>query len=129
MVHFVLRMIRSWFDFSLERGFEETSLPPAGERFPLPFTFKPHLSFRSACIAVSKALVNILCGTTLFAVCGTTAWLALEHIPNPALRVAALIPMVAVFLALLAFLLEGISSVFRAIFPWMVHKRESAAGS
>jgi hypothetical protein len=119
MLYFVRRTLRSWFDTIVTLNVAQKSTQHANERFPLPFTFKPRLSFGSACIAVSQALISIFSGSLLFGVCGATAWMALEHIANPVLRVAALIPMVAAFLALLALLMTGISMAFRAVFPWI----------
>jgi hypothetical protein len=89
------------------------------ERFPLPFTFKPRLSFGGACVALCQALISIFAGSLLFGVCGATAWMALEKIPDPLLRVVALIPMAAAFLALLALLMAGISLIFRTFSSWM----------
>jgi hypothetical protein len=119
MLSFVQRRFRSWFDTTVTSAVAQQIVQPGRERFPLPFTFKPRLSFGSACIAVSQALISIFSGSLLFGVCGATAWMALEHIGNPVLRVAALIPMVAAFLALLALLMTGISMLFRAVFPWI----------
>jgi len=117
MLSFIQRTICSWFDAVVMPGVEEAGVQPASERFDLPHTFKPRLRFGGACVAVSQGLISIIAGSTLFGVCGATAWMALERIPSLILRVAALIPMVAVFLALLALLIGGISTMFRAIFP------------
>jgi hypothetical protein len=115
MLSSVARTVRSWFDRSVTPGVAKISLHPLEERFPLPHTFKPQLNLRGALIAVSYRLTSIFAGCLLFGICGATAWMAMERIPNPLLRVAALIPMLATFLALLALLLTGISKFFRAI--------------
>jgi hypothetical protein len=75
------------------------------ERFAVPFMFQPVLSPSQAAVAALRTFLRIFLGSLLFGVWGAYALLLWTSILNPYLRVAAMIPMVALFLFLLGSLL------------------------
>ncbi len=72
------------------------------ERLAIPFQFHPQLSVSDAAAFALRALVRIFLGSLLFGVWGAYSLLVWTSVHNPYLRGAAMIPMFAVFLALLA---------------------------
>jgi hypothetical protein len=90
----------------------------AGQRsalgqFSVPFMFQPELTLSQAFIAALRAFLRIILGSILFGVWGAYALLVWTSIPNPVLRVAAMIPMIALFLALLCGLLIATTLLLR----------------
>jgi hypothetical protein len=89
-----------------------------GERSPLgqfavPFMFQPELTLSQAFTAALRAFLRIILGSILFGVWGAYALLMWTSIPNPVLRVVAMIPMIALFLALLCGLLIATTLLLR----------------
>ena len=72
------------------------------ERFAIPYKFTPRLSVSEAAIFALRALVRIFLGSILFGTWGAYSLLVWTSIPNAYVRGAAMIPMFALFLALLA---------------------------
>lgn len=71
------------------------------ERFAIPFMFQPALTVGQAAVAALRTFLRIFLGSLLFGVWGAYALLAWTSIHNPFLRVAAMVPMIALFLVLL----------------------------
>jgi hypothetical protein len=101
--------------------FPEAVPPPAAvpgekspyETFAIPYLFQPALKPSQAAVAALRSFLRIFLGSLLFGVWGAYALLLWTSIPNPVLRVAAMIPMVALFLVLLGGLLVGTTLVLR----------------
>jgi hypothetical protein len=74
----------------------------AHERFALPYKFQPRLRVSDAVVFALRALLRIFLGSILFGAWGAYALLAWTRIPNVYLRTAAMVPMFALFLAMLA---------------------------
>ncbi len=89
----------------------------AYERFAIPYTFKPQLSLAEAIIAVGIAFLRIFLGSMLFAIWGTYSLVAWNSIRGSFWRVAALVPMVALFVLALGLLMLGISALVRSCSP------------
>jgi hypothetical protein len=85
------------------------------ERFALPYTFKPRLSLADACVAATTAFLRIFLGCLLFAVCGTYALFAWSTIHSLFLRLAAVLALTLVFLALFTILMLAASAVRRIV--------------
>jgi hypothetical protein len=90
----------------------------AGEKSPLgqfsvPFMFQPELTLSQAFTAALRAFLRIILGSILFGVWGAYALLVWTSISNPVLRVAAMIPMIALFLVLLCGLLIATTLLLR----------------
>jgi hypothetical protein len=85
------------------------------EIFAVPHSFNPNLTLVEALVAVAIAFSRIFLGSLLFAVCGVGGWLTYAAIGNPWLRGLALLPIVLLFLATLALLMIGISSLANRI--------------
>ena len=83
------------------------------ERFAVPFMFQPSLTPAQAAMAALRTLLRIFLGSLLFGVWGAYALLVWTSIHNPLLRVAAMIPMIALFLLLLRGVLSGTTLVLR----------------
>ncbi len=83
------------------------------ERFAIPHAFPPALSLPQAAVAALRTLLRIFLGSMLFGVWGAYALLLWTKIPNPFLRIAAMIPMIALFLVLLGGLLIGTTLLLR----------------
>jgi hypothetical protein len=83
------------------------------ERFAVPFMFQPRLTPAQALMAALRALLRIFLGSLLFGVWGAYALLMWTSIHNPFLRIAAMIPMIALFVALLCGLLIATTLVLR----------------
>jgi hypothetical protein len=85
------------------------------ERFEIPFTFKPHLSFVEALIATAGALLRIFLGSLLFAVWGTYSLVAWSAIRNPFWRVGTQLPLLVLFLLSFCLLMLAIAALVRTI--------------
>jgi hypothetical protein len=72
------------------------------ERFALPYKFTPQLRVSHAALLALRALLRIFLGSILFGAWGAYTLLVWTSILNPYLRSAAMVPMFALFLALLA---------------------------
>ena len=83
------------------------------EQFAVPFMFQPQLTPSQAFTAALRAFLRIILGSMLFGVWGGYALLMWVSIPNPILRVAAMIPMIVLFLALLCGLLIATTLILR----------------
>jgi hypothetical protein len=101
--------------------FPEAAVPPAVapgeknpyERFAIPYLFQPALRPSEAALAALRSFLRILLGSLLFGVWGAYALLVWSSIPNPYLRAAAMIPMIALFLILLGGVLIATTLVLR----------------
>jgi hypothetical protein len=83
------------------------------KHFAVPHQFQPELTVSQAAVAALRAFLRIFLGSILFGVWGAYALLLWVSIPNLFLRVMAMIPMIALFLALLGGLLVGTTLVLR----------------
>ena len=103
---------RTWFAAPVEG-------PPRPEyrRLPVPFTFKPELSFGAAMIGALGAFLRIFLGSILFGVYGWNSMVAWNGIRSPYWRLAAIPAMVVVFLLLMALLMAAISALVRRLTP------------
>jgi hypothetical protein len=96
-----------------------TSVTAAGaerspiERFAVPFMFQPALTVAQAAVAALRTFLRIFLGSLLFGVWGAYAMLAWTSIHSPFLRVAAMIPMIALFLVLLCGLFMATTLMLR----------------
>jgi hypothetical protein len=115
-------MISGWEKILNLRAIEQLIFPETGvpsgedsrhERLPIPYLFQPALSLSEAVVATLRTGLRIFLGSVLFGVWGAYALLLWTSIANPFLRVAAMIPMVAVFLALLCGLLIATALLLR----------------
>ena len=92
-----------------DRGVDRT----VGERFAIPYTFKPHLGFIQALIVIAGAFLRIVLGSLLFAFWGTYSLVAWASIGNYFWRVAVLMLLFLSFLLSLAVLMFAISAFTR----------------
>lgn len=87
------------------------------ERFAIPHSFKPELSFAEAVISAGGALLRIFLGSLLFAVWGTYTFLAWHAIPNVFLRGAALLGLISVFALSFTLLMLAIAALVKRLIP------------
>jgi|HubBroStandDraft_6_1064221.scaffolds.fasta_scaffold763859_2 hypothetical protein len=87
------------------------------DHFAIPHDFPPDLTLKEALVRVGGALVRILVGSLLFALWGVASALAWNTIPNPFLRVLALLPLLAVFLVAMTAVMLGVTAVVKKISP------------
>jgi hypothetical protein len=87
------------------------------ERFAIPYTFKPQLSFGEAIVGVAAAFLRIFLGSLLFAVWGTYSLEAWSWIRNYVWRVAVVLPLFVLFLLSFTMLMLGISALARMLSP------------
>jgi hypothetical protein len=85
------------------------------ERFAIPYTFKPQLSFSEALVATAGALLRILLGSLLFAIWGTYSLVAWTTIRDPFLRVGVQLPLFLLFLVSFSLLMLVIAALVRTI--------------
>jgi len=85
----------------------------AYERFAIPHLFQPTLTVAEAIRAALRTFLRIFLGSALFGFWGAYALLMWTSIHNPFLRVAAMVPMIALFLVLLCGLLIATTLVVR----------------
>jgi hypothetical protein len=83
------------------------------ERFAIPYQFQPTLSVAEAVRASLRTFLRIFLGSLLFGVWGAYALLLWTSVGNAFLRVAAMIPMIALFLVLLCGLLIATTLLVR----------------
>lgn len=105
-------MARALLFPTIDRGGEEEA-PSKHERFAIPFTFKPQLSFLEAVIATAGALLRIFLGSLLFAVWGTYSLVAWTRIHNLFLRVGVQLPLIFLFLLSFSLLMFAITALVR----------------
>jgi hypothetical protein len=87
----------------------------AYERFAIPYTFKPQLSFSEAVVAAAGAFLRVFCGCLLFAIWGSYSLFAWGTIRNPFWRLGIELPLFFCFvLAFLAVML-AIAALVRAV--------------
>jgi hypothetical protein len=87
------------------------------ERFAIPHTFKPSLSFADALVAVAGAFLRIFLGSLLFAVWGTYTMFAWSRIGNYFLKVLMAAPMILLFLLSFGLLMRAIAAMVRTLSP------------
>ncbi len=87
------------------------------ERFRIPYTFKPQLSFREALIATAGAFLRVFLGSLLFAVWGVYSLVIWTTIRSPFWRASVLLPLFVLFLLSIALLMLAISVLVRTISP------------
>lgn len=87
------------------------------ERFAIPYSFKPQLSFAQALVAAGGAFLRILLGSLLFAVWGTYTFLAWSTVRNVFQRIVVLLALFLLFVASAALLLLAISALVRSLWP------------
>jgi hypothetical protein len=85
------------------------------ERFAIPFTFKPQLSFAEALVSTAGALLRVLLGSLLFAVWGTYSLVAWAEIRNPFWRIGVQLPLFFLFLLSFSLLMLTIAALVRTI--------------
>jgi hypothetical protein len=83
--------------------------------FKLPHIFQPALTLNQALIATLRTLLRIFLGSILFGIWGAYSMLVWTSIPNLFWRVAAMIPMLALFLVLLGGLMIATTLVLRPL--------------
>ena len=83
------------------------------ERFAIPYTFKPLLSFGEAVFATVAAVLRVLLGSLLFALWGAWALSVWSSIHSAVWRPVVLLPLVLLFLGVLLLLMIAISAVVR----------------
>jgi hypothetical protein len=116
----LLEKLRELTAFPVERN----GVDPARssyERFAIPYSFKPQLSFAEAVVAASGALLRIFLGSFLFAVWGTYSFLAWSTIRSVFWRGMVLVVLIVLFAASMALLMLAISALVRMVWP---HRRE-----
>ena len=87
------------------------------ERFAIPFTFKPRLSFTEAVIATAGAFLRVFLGSLLFAVWGIYSLVVWTAIRNLFWRIGVLLPLFLLFLLSFALLMLAISALIKMICP------------
>src|SRR5271165_1893706 len=87
------------------------------DHFAIPHDFPPDLTLKEALVRVGGAIVRIFVGSLLFALWGVASALAWNAIPNPLLRVLALLPLLAVFLVAMTAVMMGVTAVVKKISP------------
>jgi hypothetical protein len=83
------------------------------ERFAIPYSFPPAMRASEAVRATLRTFLRIFLGSILFGVWAAYTLLAWTSIRNPLLRVAAMIPLIALFLVLLCGLLVATTLLLR----------------
>jgi hypothetical protein len=87
------------------------------ERFAIPYTFKPRLSFAEAVLAAIGAFLRIFLGSLLFAIWGTYSLETWAAIRSYFWRFAALLPLFFLFVLSFAVLMLAISALVRTFSP------------
>jgi hypothetical protein len=87
------------------------------QRFAIPHSFKPDLSFGEAVIASLATFLRIFLGSILFGVYGWNALVKWTAIRSMFWKVVAVPPIVLGFLVLLAALMLAISALTRKLLP------------
>jgi len=94
-----------------------------GERFAIPFSFKPQLSFWEGVIGAAGAFLRVLSGCILFAVWGAYSLMFWNTIRSLWLRIGLLSSLLIAFLLSQALTMLAIAAVMRSVLP-----RSSRAG-
>ena len=84
--------IFSWFALPLPHA-ESAGRRSIAQRFAVPHSFAPDLSFPEAMVRVAAALARILLGSTLFAFWGVFSARAWAAIPGHFWQAAAILPL------------------------------------
>jgi hypothetical protein len=105
--------VRSLFVAPVEHSGER----PMYQRLSIPYSFKPELSFPEAIIAAMGAFLRIFLGSILFGVYGWNALVLWNSIRSPFWKVAAIPPLILVFLVLFAALMAAITAMVRKLMP------------
>lgn len=87
------------------------------QRFAIPHSFKPELSFAEAVVSAGGALLRIFLGSLLFAVWGTYTFLAWNRIHNLFLRGAAMLVSISAFAGCFTLLMLAIAALVRKLWP------------
>ena len=96
-------------------GGDEAEARSGHERFAIPFTFKPQLSFPEALVATAGALLRIFLGSLLFAVWGTYSLVVWAAIRDPFWRISVQLPLFLLFLISFFLLMLAIAALVRTI--------------
>ena len=103
--------IRSWFAPPIQHsGYRSRA-----ERFAVPHSFPPDLSFPEVLIRLFAAMARILLGSTLFALWGVASVRAWNAIPNHFWRATATLPILLLFLIPFTALMLGVSALVRVL--------------
>jgi hypothetical protein len=102
--------------FPVEQSGQDTTRS-SYERFAIPYTFKPRLSFTEAVVAAGGAFLRILLGSILFGVWGAYTLLAFNAVKNVFLRGLVLLALIALFAVSLALLMMAITALVRRVWP------------
>ena len=86
----------------------------AYERFAIPYTFKPQLSFLEAVVAAIGAFLRVLFGCLLFAVWGTYSLFTWSTIHDPFLRVGIQLPLFFCFVLCFMLVMLAIAALIKA---------------
>ena len=95
-----------------------------GERFAIPFSFKPQLSFWEGVVGAAGAFLRVLLGCILFAVWGAYSLMFWSTIRSVWLRIGVLSSFLIAFLLSQALTMLAIAAVMRSVLP-----RRSRAGT
>lgn len=87
------------------------------ERFAIPHTFKPQLSFAEALVAAAGAFLRIFLGSLVFAFWGAYSLAAWTAIRSSFWRVAAVLLLFLLFLLSFASLMIAIAVLVRMFWP------------
>jgi hypothetical protein len=87
------------------------------ERFAIPFTFKPQLSFVEAVIEAAGAFLRVFLGSVLFAVWGAYSLVVWTTVRSLFWRVSMLFPLFLAFVLAFALLMLAIAALVRAVLP------------
>jgi hypothetical protein len=87
------------------------------ERFAIPYTFKPQLSFWEALVATIAAFFRILLGSLLFAFWGTYTLVVWNRIHSLFWRPVVLLPLILVFVVMFTWLMVAITALARILCP------------
>jgi hypothetical protein len=87
------------------------------ERFAIPYTFKPQLSFWQAVIATVAAFFRIFLGSLLFAFWGTYTLVVCNKIRSLFWRSVVLLPLILLFALMFTWLMVAISALARILSP------------
>lgn len=93
------------------------------ERFAIPYTFKPQLSFWEAVIATVAAFFRIFLGSVLFAFWGAYTLVAWNRIQSNFWHLVVLLLLILLFVVLLVLLMLAITALARALSPKTKRRR------
>ena len=87
------------------------------ERFAIPYSFKPRLSFAEAVVAAGGAFLRIFLGSILFAFWGAYTYLTCSAVKNVYVRSILIVALVVLFVVLLTLLMMAITALVRMVWP------------